>query len=239
MGAKRAERSQAAAQQEAAQNAQIAQLQAEQAAAAPPQAAAAPAAPAAPDETAEIQKYANMKEQGLITEEEFAAKKKAILGIGSLRPPTPTSQGVAEAAALCSQSRARLQSAQSANGGRCACGCFPSAIARDSLSGFDAWRGTLEPMRFHRKRRVATRAPANSLELADASFEALVAELDRRGCEVVGARARRSRLSSGRSARLGGRTSSWPGSCATPSRVAWPSWGSTGGPSSRQRGSLA
>ncbi|MBV9338409.1 MAG: SHOCT domain-containing protein [Solirubrobacterales bacterium] len=79
MGARSAERSQAAAQQEAAQNAE---LQAGQAAAAPPQAAAAaPAAPAAPDDAAEIQKYANLKEQGLITEEEFAAKKKAILGI--------------------------------------------------------------------------------------------------------------------------------------------------------------
>ena len=33
------------------------------------------------DPAAEIQKYAALKDQGLITEEEFAAKKKAILGI--------------------------------------------------------------------------------------------------------------------------------------------------------------
>ncbi len=48
-----------------------------------PQAAPAPA-PAAPDEadyTAEIQQLAQMKDQGIITEEEFEAKKKQILGI--------------------------------------------------------------------------------------------------------------------------------------------------------------
>jgi len=78
MGAKSAQKGQAAAQQEAAQNAQIAELQAQQAAAAAP---AAPAAPAPPDDAAEIQKYAAMKEQGLLTEEEFQAKKKQILGI--------------------------------------------------------------------------------------------------------------------------------------------------------------
>ena len=82
MGAKSAQKSQAAAQQEADQNAQIAALQAQQAQAATPQpAVAVPAAPAEPDPAAEIQKYAAMKEQGLITEEEFAAKKKQILGI--------------------------------------------------------------------------------------------------------------------------------------------------------------
>jgi len=48
----------------------------------PPAAAAAPAAaPAQQDEMAEIQKLAQMKEQGILTEEEFAAKKKQILGI--------------------------------------------------------------------------------------------------------------------------------------------------------------
>ncbi len=79
MGAKSAQKSQAAAQQEAAQNAQIAELQAQQA---PPQVvAAAPAAPAEIDEAAEIQKYAALKEQGMLSEEEFAAKKKQILGI--------------------------------------------------------------------------------------------------------------------------------------------------------------
>jgi hemolysin activation/secretion protein len=75
MGAKSAQRSQAAAQQEADQNAQIADLQAQQPAAAPP-----PASPA-DDDAAQIQKYAALKGQGLITEEEFEAKKKQILGI--------------------------------------------------------------------------------------------------------------------------------------------------------------
>jgi membrane protease subunit (stomatin/prohibitin family) len=50
------------------------------AAQAPPPATAA-AAPAQQDEMAEIQKLAQMKEQGILTEEEFAAKKKQILGI--------------------------------------------------------------------------------------------------------------------------------------------------------------
>jgi membrane protease subunit (stomatin/prohibitin family) len=75
MGAKSAQRGQAAAQQEAAQSAQIAELQAQQAA------AAAPAAPAELDDAAQIEKYAALKGQGLITEEEFEAKKKQILGI--------------------------------------------------------------------------------------------------------------------------------------------------------------
>jgi membrane protease subunit (stomatin/prohibitin family) len=78
MGAKSAQRSQA----EADQSAQIAELQAQQAqqAAAPPPPAAAPA-PAETDEVSEIKKYAALKEQGLITDEEFEAKKKQILGI--------------------------------------------------------------------------------------------------------------------------------------------------------------
>jgi len=45
------------------------------------QAAAPAAAPAELDVAAEIQKYAALKGQGLITEEEFEAKKKQILGI--------------------------------------------------------------------------------------------------------------------------------------------------------------
>jgi membrane protease subunit (stomatin/prohibitin family) len=61
MGAKSAQRSQAATQQQPA--------------------AAAPAAPAEPDDAAQIQKYAALKGQGLITDEEFEAKKKQILGI--------------------------------------------------------------------------------------------------------------------------------------------------------------
>jgi Short C-terminal domain len=52
----------------------------------PPAAAPAPAAPtqAAPaqqDDMAEIQQLAAMKDQGILTEEEFQAKKKQILGI--------------------------------------------------------------------------------------------------------------------------------------------------------------
>ena len=46
---------------------------------------AAPPAPAAaaapPDDMAQIQQLATMKDQGLLTEEEFEAKKKQILGI--------------------------------------------------------------------------------------------------------------------------------------------------------------
>ena len=49
---------------------------------APQQAAPPPApAPAAPDDMAQIQQLATMKDQGLLTEEEFQAKKKQILGI--------------------------------------------------------------------------------------------------------------------------------------------------------------
>lgn len=47
--------------------------------AAPPPAAAA--APAPQDDMAQIQQLAAMKDQGLLTEEEFQAKKKQILGI--------------------------------------------------------------------------------------------------------------------------------------------------------------
>jgi hypothetical protein len=48
----------------------------QQAAPPPPPAAAAP-----PDDMAQIQQLATMKDQGLLTEEEFQAKKKQILGI--------------------------------------------------------------------------------------------------------------------------------------------------------------
>jgi hypothetical protein len=41
----------------------------------------APAAPAAPDYAAELQQLAALKGQGRLTEEEFEAKKKQILGI--------------------------------------------------------------------------------------------------------------------------------------------------------------
>jgi hypothetical protein len=49
--------------------------------AAPAAAPAPSAAPAAPDDAAEIQKYAALRDSGAITEEEFTAKKKVILGI--------------------------------------------------------------------------------------------------------------------------------------------------------------
>lgn len=50
-------------------------------ASAPAQAAPAQAAPAQQDDMAEIQQLAAMKDQGILTEEEFQAKKKQILGI--------------------------------------------------------------------------------------------------------------------------------------------------------------
>ena len=61
-----------AAQDQAAQDEQLAAQQA---------AAAAPAAPAELDYTVELEKLAQLKAQGIITEEEFEAKKKQILGI--------------------------------------------------------------------------------------------------------------------------------------------------------------
>ena len=75
MGARRAQRSAAEAQQEADQNAQIAQLQNQQAA------AATPAEPAEPSYVAELEQLAGLKQQGIISDEEFDAKKKQILGI--------------------------------------------------------------------------------------------------------------------------------------------------------------
>jgi hypothetical protein len=42
---------------------------------------AAPAAPTTPDYTAELEQLAQLKAQGILTEEEFEAKKKQILGI--------------------------------------------------------------------------------------------------------------------------------------------------------------
>ena len=63
-----------AAQDQAAYDEQMAAQQA-----AAPQ--AAPAAPAAPDYAAELEQLAQLKAQGILTEEEFEAKKKQILGI--------------------------------------------------------------------------------------------------------------------------------------------------------------
>jgi predicted Zn-dependent peptidase len=45
------------------------------------QGAAPPAPAAAPDYAAELEQLAQLKAQGIITEEEFEAKKKQILGI--------------------------------------------------------------------------------------------------------------------------------------------------------------
>ncbi|HET6683170.1 MAG TPA: SHOCT domain-containing protein [Gaiella sp.] len=45
------------------------------------QQAAAAAAPAEPDYAAELEKLAQLKNQGIINDEEFEAKKKQILGI--------------------------------------------------------------------------------------------------------------------------------------------------------------
>jgi membrane protease subunit (stomatin/prohibitin family) len=60
-----------AAQDQAAYDQEVAQQQ-----------AAAPAAePAEPDYAAELQKLAQLQLQGIITQEEFEAKKKQILGI--------------------------------------------------------------------------------------------------------------------------------------------------------------
>ncbi len=53
------------------------EMAAQQAAAA----AAQPAAPAEPDYAAELSKLAELKAQGILTDEEFEAKKKQILGI--------------------------------------------------------------------------------------------------------------------------------------------------------------
>jgi hypothetical protein len=59
----------------------MADTQAPQQAAPPPAAAPAPVAPAQQDDMAQIQQLATMKDQGILTEEEFEAKKKQILGI--------------------------------------------------------------------------------------------------------------------------------------------------------------
>jgi hypothetical protein len=47
----------------------------------PPQQAPAQAAPAQPSYTQELEQLAQLKAQGVISEEEFEAKKKQILGI--------------------------------------------------------------------------------------------------------------------------------------------------------------
>jgi hemolysin activation/secretion protein len=75
-----AKEQEAQAQQQAIYEQGVADAQA--AAAPPPAAAAAPAAaPAAEDPIAQIEKLGKLKEQGLLTEEEFAAQKAKILGL--------------------------------------------------------------------------------------------------------------------------------------------------------------
>jgi hypothetical protein len=51
------------------------------------QAATPAAAPAAPDYAAELEQLAQLKAQGIITEEEFDAKKRQILGSEDLSSP--------------------------------------------------------------------------------------------------------------------------------------------------------
>jgi hypothetical protein len=65
----------------AQEQAQYDQQMAEQQAALAQQQAAAPSAPAEADYMAELEKLAQLKSQGIITEEEFQAKKKQLLGI--------------------------------------------------------------------------------------------------------------------------------------------------------------
>lgn len=55
--------------------------QEQEAAAQEPQAAPLPPAPAQDDTVEQLQQLAALKDQGILTEEEFAAKKKQILGI--------------------------------------------------------------------------------------------------------------------------------------------------------------
>ena len=62
-------------------NAQAEQQYAQQQAAAPAPAAPAPAAPAVDDQTAKLQELAQLNEQGVLTDEEFAAAKAKVLGI--------------------------------------------------------------------------------------------------------------------------------------------------------------
>ncbi len=64
----------------------MADAQAPPPAAAPPAAAPAPAAPAQQDDMAEIQQLAAMKDQGILTEEEFQAKKTMIPPIRWIHP---------------------------------------------------------------------------------------------------------------------------------------------------------
>jgi membrane protease subunit (stomatin/prohibitin family) len=68
-------------QENKAMEAQAAQQQAAQAQQAEEQAAYQQAAPAEPDYMAEIERLNALKQQGVITDQEFEAKKRQILGI--------------------------------------------------------------------------------------------------------------------------------------------------------------
>jgi hypothetical protein len=70
----------AASQQAAAQQQQQAQAQPMQAAPAAPVAPAAPAAAPPKDVSAELQKLADLHKSGVLTDEEFTAAKKKLLG---------------------------------------------------------------------------------------------------------------------------------------------------------------
>jgi hypothetical protein len=68
-------------QEAAAQQQQQQEAPPPQYAAAAPAQYAAPPPPPAPDPIAELQQLAQLKDQGILTEEEFTAKKKQVLGI--------------------------------------------------------------------------------------------------------------------------------------------------------------
>ena len=83
VGAKSANKQAAAQADQAAQQQQM-QQQSQEIAALQAQQAAAEAAPAAPEidaTTAELQQLANLHDQGILTDEEFAAAKAKALGI--------------------------------------------------------------------------------------------------------------------------------------------------------------
>ena len=60
-------------------DARIAELEAQQAAAAAPPPAPAPAPAAEPDMVEQLERLAKLKEQGILTDEEFAAQKQKLL----------------------------------------------------------------------------------------------------------------------------------------------------------------
>jgi hypothetical protein len=76
------QKAQTAAEAQAYEQQQLAaQQQAQAAAMAPPPAAPAPASGLSPDAIAQLQQLASLKDQGILTEEEFAAQKAKILGM--------------------------------------------------------------------------------------------------------------------------------------------------------------